>query len=69
MNLTRALRFSRSWPVSDVPGRAFRNAFARRSVEAMADRRSFERGVLYAVNGRVGKRTVTASSVKAKVRG
>ncbi len=52
--------------MSDVPGRAFRNAFARRSVEAMADRRSFERGVLYAANGRVGKRTVTASSVKAK---
>ncbi len=53
----------------DVPGRAFRNAFSRRSVEAMADRRSFERGLLYAANGRVGKRTVTASSVKAKVRG
>ena len=44
-------------------------AFARRSVEAMADRRSFERGLLYAANGRVGKRTVTASTVKAKVRG
>ncbi len=55
--------------MSDVPGRAFHTAFARRSVEAMADRRSFERGVLYAANGRVGKRTVTASSVKAKVRG
>lgn len=55
--------------MSDVPGGAFRTAFARRSVEAMADRRSFERGVLYAANGRVGKRTVTASSVKAKVRG
>lgn len=53
----------------DAPGRAFRNAFARRSVEAIADRRSFERGVLYAANGRVGKRTVTASRVKAKVRG
>jgi uncharacterized Zn finger protein len=55
--------------VSDVPGRAFRTAFARRSVEAMADRRSLERGLLYAANGRVGKRTVTASSVRAKVRG
>ncbi|MDQ6934367.1 MAG: SWIM zinc finger family protein [Actinomycetota bacterium] len=55
--------------MSDVPGRAFRNAFARRSVEAMADRRSFERGLLYAANGRVGKRTLTASTVKAKVRG
>jgi uncharacterized Zn finger protein len=55
--------------MSEVPGRAFRTAFARREVEAIADRRSFERGVLYAANGRVGKRTVTASSVKAKVRG
>jgi uncharacterized Zn finger protein len=35
----------------------------------MADRRSFERGVLYAADGRVGKRTVTESSVKATVRG
>ncbi len=50
-------------------GREFRKAFARRPVEAMADRRSFERGLLYAANGRVGKRTVNESSVKAKVRG
>jgi len=55
--------------VADVPGRAFRHAFARRSVQAMADRRSFERGLLYAANGRVGKRTITASSVQAKVLG
>lgn len=54
---------------SGLPGRALRKAFARRSVEAMADRRSFERGLLYAANGRVGKRTATESSVKAKVRG
>ncbi len=53
----------------ELPGRAFRKAFARRPVEAMADRRSFERGLLYAANGRVGKRTATESSVKAKVRG
>ena len=62
-------RLIKGVPVSDLPGRAFRNAFARRSVEAMADRRSFERGLLYAANGRVGKRTLTASTVKAKVRG
>jgi len=56
--------------VSDVqPGRAFREAFGRRSVEAMADRRPFDRGLLYAADGRVGKRTLTESSVKAKVRG
>lgn len=55
--------------VPDAPGRAFHHAFARRSVEAIADRRSFERGLLYAANGRVGKRTGTESSVKAKVRG
>jgi uncharacterized Zn finger protein len=54
---------------SELPGRAFRKAFAHRSLEAMADRRSFERGLLYAANGRVGKRTMTESSVKAKVRG
>ena len=53
----------------ELPGRAFNKAFARPSVEAMADRRSFDRGLLYAANGRVGKRTVTESSVKAKVRG
>jgi len=53
----------------EPPGRAFRTAFARRPVEAMADRRSFERGLLYASNGRVGKTTATESSVKAKVRG
>lgn len=55
--------------MSEVPARAFRSAFARREVAAMADRRSFERGLLYAANGRVGKRTTTATSVKAKVRG
>jgi uncharacterized Zn finger protein len=55
--------------MTDQLGRAFRKTLARRPIEAMADRRSFERGVLYAANGRVGKRTVTESSVKAKVRG
>lgn len=55
--------------MSDLPGRAFRVAFDRRSVAAMADRRSFERGLMYAANGRVGQRTVTSSSVQAKVRG
>ena len=51
------------------PGRAFRRAFARREVESLAGRRSFERGALYAANGRVGKLVVTTASVKAKVRG
>lgn len=54
---------------TELPGREFRKEFARRPVEAMADRRSFERGLLYAADGRVGKRTTTESSVKAKVRG
>lgn len=35
----------------------------------MAGRRSFERGLLYAANGRVGRRTATETSVKAKVGG
>jgi uncharacterized Zn finger protein len=51
------------------PGRPFRRAFARREVETLAGRRSFERGVLYAANGRVGKLAVTSTGVKAKVRG
>jgi uncharacterized Zn finger protein len=56
--------------VSDAQlGREFRKAFARRPIEAMADRRSFDRGLLYAANGRVGKPAATESSVKAKVRG
>ena len=54
---------------AELPGRAFRRAFARRSVEVMARRRSFERGLLYAANGRVGRRTATETSVKGKVRG
>lgn len=54
---------------AELPGRAFRKAFARRRIEMMADRRSFERGLLFAADGRVGKRTATESSVKAKVRG
>ncbi len=54
---------------TELPGRAFLKAFARRSIEALADRRSFERGLLYATNGRVGKCTAIESSVKAKVRG
>lgn len=40
-------------------GREFRRAFARRPVEAMADRRSLERGLPYASTGRVGKRKCT----------
>lgn len=54
---------------AELPGRAFRRAFARRPVEVMAGGRSFERGLLYAANGRVGRRTATETSVKAKVRG
>ena len=64
----RALR-STHVTAAERPGRAFRKAFARGPVEVMADRRSFERGLLYAANGRVGKRSMTESSVKAKVRG
>lgn len=54
---------------AELLGREFRKVFARRRVESMVDRRSFERGQLYAANGRVGKWTATESSVKAKVRG
>lgn len=51
------------------PGRAFRNAFSRREVVGLTDRRSFQRGEWYAANGRVGIRTATTSSVTAKVKG
>lgn len=47
----------------------FRKLFARRPVEVLAGPRSFERVLLYAANGRVGKRTATAETVTAKVRG
>lgn len=51
------------------PGRAFRRVFTRREVESLAGHRTFERGVLYAANGRVRKLTTTATSAKAKVHG
>ncbi len=54
---------------AELPGRALRTAFARGPVEAMADRRSFGRGLLYAANGEVGKRTASDDSVAATVRG
>jgi hypothetical protein len=39
--------------MSDVPpGREFRRHFSRRSVQALAGARSFERGQLYAESGR-----------------
>lgn len=52
-----------------LPGREFRKLFSRRSVQAVADVRSFERGLAYGASGRVGKRAVTENSVTAKVRG
>jgi len=56
--------------MSDAPpGREFRQLFSRRSVQALAGARSFERGQLYAASGRVGKRVGTDGSVTAKVRG
>ncbi len=35
---------------AELAGQQFGKAFARRPVEAMSNRRSFERGVLYAAN-------------------
>jgi uncharacterized Zn finger protein len=56
--------------MSDVsPGREFRRLFSRRSVQALAGARSFERGQLYAASGRVGRRVGTDGSVTAKLRG
>lgn len=51
------------------PGREFRRLFSRQALRSLAGTRSFERGALYASNGRVGKLTAAAASVDAKVRG
>lgn len=51
------------------PGRQFRQAFSRPTVRSLAGPRSFERGLLYAENGRVTKLNVTDSRVEATVRG
>lgn len=55
--------------MSEKPGRVFRAAFTRRSMQMMTGPRLFERGLFYAADGRVGPPTVTASSVKATVQG
>jgi uncharacterized Zn finger protein len=52
-----------------APGRAFCLAFARRPLQAMANRSSFERGLEYANVGRVGRLISTSTSALATVRG
>ena len=49
--------------------REFRRTFNQRAVASLAGRRSYERGVLYAENGRVRKLRVEGSRVEATVRG
>jgi uncharacterized Zn finger protein len=56
--------------VSDSePNREFRRTFSQQAVASFAGRRFYERGVLYAENGRVRKLRAEASSVEATVRG
>ena len=51
------------------PNRDFRRTFSQRAVASFAGRRSYERGLLYAENGRVRKLRAEGSSVEATVRG
>lgn len=53
----------------DGIGREFRRVFARRELQALAGRRTFERGMEYALDGRVSKVSTTTDGAKAKVRG
>ncbi len=55
--------------MSDGVGRGFRRVFARRELQAIGGRRTFERGMHYAVDGRVSKVSTTSNGAKAKVRG
>lgn len=51
------------------PGRQFCRIFSRQAVRALAEPRSYERGVLYAEDGRVRKLATTADTVRATARG
>ncbi|MFZ5869188.1 MAG: SWIM zinc finger family protein [Actinomycetota bacterium] len=53
----------------EQPGRELRRTFSRQAVASLAGRRSYERGLLYAENGRVRKLRAEESSVEATVRG
>jgi uncharacterized Zn finger protein len=55
--------------VSDGVGRGFRRVFSRRELLAVAGRRTFERGMDYAVDGRVSKVSTTSGGANATVCG
>lgn len=55
--------------MSEGVGREFRRVFARRELLAMGGRRTFARGMDYALDGRVSKVSTTSDGAKAKVRG
>lgn len=55
--------------MADGVGRGFRRVFSRRELLVLGGRRTFERGMEYALDGRVGKVNTTSDSAKAKVRG
>jgi uncharacterized Zn finger protein len=55
--------------VSDGVGRGFRRVFARRELQSLGGRSTFERGMQYAVGGRVSKVSTTSEGATASVRG
>lgn len=54
---------------AEQPNRDFRRTFSQQAVASFAGRRSYERGLLYAANGRVRKLKAMPASVEATVRG
>lgn len=55
--------------MSDGADRGFRRAFARRELLALSGRRTFERGMQYALEGRVSEASATSDGATARVRG
>ncbi|MDP9094532.1 MAG: hypothetical protein M3N95_16730 [Actinomycetota bacterium] len=55
--------------MSDGVGRGFQRVFSRRELLALGGRRTFERGMDYALDGRVSKVSTTSDGAKATVRG
>jgi len=55
--------------VAEGVARGFRRVFARRALLAMGGRRTFERGLDYALDGRVSKVSTTSDGAKADVQG
>lgn len=55
--------------MSNGVGRGFRRVFARRELQALGGRRTFERGMECALDGRVSMVRTTSDGANATVRG